>query len=224
MSGLVSSRPLRILCLHGYTQTAESFSKVLGLGLQPHIRELAELVFVDAPHAAREPAGGCAWWHPELISKGWVYHGWDETLEFLVGFESTQGPFQGLLGFSQGAAVTSALAAHLGVPGKPAAVDFRFGIMAGGFAFRGRGSSSLFRHRPLRVPSLHMYGQRDKLVLPSSSEELARLFESPTVHAHPGGHSFPQTRPSVDAVAEFLRAQASVDTRGPSPPPTTTTV
>ncbi|KAG8464790.1 hypothetical protein KFE25_010158 [Diacronema lutheri] len=202
---------LRVLCLHGYTQDAERFSRVLSLGLRPHVRDVAELVFVDAPHAARDPAGGRAWWHPELVSSGasksWAYGGWEETLDFLRDVDRARGPFEGLLGFSQGAAVASSLAAHLTSPSAKPSVSFRFAILAGGFAYRGQGAGALFRHKPLRMPSLHLYGERDKLVKPTSSEELARLFDSPTVHIHPGGHSFPQTQPSLDIVAEFLRAQ-----------------
>ena len=42
-------RPLRILCLHGFRQTANSFAGRLH-ALRKRLRGVAELVFVDAPH------------------------------------------------------------------------------------------------------------------------------------------------------------------------------
>jgi predicted esterase len=205
--------PLRVLCLHGYTQTAKSFQKVLSLTFLPQTSHLASFVFVDAPHAAREARGGRTWWHPEQVqsetgsSRRWLYTGWEASVEYIRQIAARQGPFDGILGFSQGACVTAALAAEATRPESDPAVRFKFGVMVGGFSYRGQGAGALFKHRPLRMPSLHVYGARDKIVKPTSSAELARLFDAPSVHEHSGGHAFPQTRPSVEAFADFLRTQ-----------------
>lgn len=206
----------RILALHGYTQTAESFRRVLSLSFLPRLSHLVDCVFIDAPHHTKEALGGGCWWHPSQNeqpegsgSKRWVYDGWEQSLELLRHVDVTQGPFDGVLGFSQGACVTSALAAQHSHPDGTPAVRFGFGIMVGGFAYRGQGAGPLFRHRPLRTPSLHVYGKRDKIVSPKSSEDLASLFDSPAVHAHTGGHAFPQTDASLEFFAEFIRAQGT---------------
>jgi pimeloyl-ACP methyl ester carboxylesterase len=205
----------KILALHGYNQNANTFRRVLSLSFLPRISHLAECVFIDAPHRTKEALGGGCWWHPSHSepeaggSKRWVYDGWEQSLELLRHVDATQGPFDGVLGFSQGACATSALAAQHSQPDSSPAVQFGFAIMVGGFAYRGQGAGPLFRHRPLRMRSLHVYGQRDKIVNPKSSDELASLFDSPAVHSHTGGHAFPQTDASIAVFADFIRAQSS---------------
>lgn len=205
--------PLRILALHGYTQTAERFRRVLSLGFLPRLAHLAEFVFVDAPH--QYALGGACWWHPSQSEpeggggQRWVYNGWERSLEHLRHADATQGPFDGVLGFSQGACVASALAAQHSRPdGAPPAVRFGFAIMVGGFAYRGQGAGPLFRHRPLRMPSLHVYGARDKIVSARASADLASLFDAPVSYEHTGGHAFPQTDASIEVFAEFIRSRA----------------
>ena len=82
-------------------------------GLEP----LAEFVCVDAPSLA---TGDFGWWHavssdgndPKHAGVGQStmrYEGWSKTENWLVSLFVQSAPFDGVFGFSQGAALTSLL-------------------------------------------------------------------------------------------------------------------
>ncbi|KAG0232018.1 hypothetical protein BGW42_008529 [Actinomortierella wolfii] len=100
--------PLRILCLHGYTQVA-----------------IGEKVYITAPHVVPIPTPSSIEEREqqqqedddvnrEPESFGWwtrgpnnAYVGFDESLSLIAKTLDDQGPFDGILGFSQGAAMAS---------------------------------------------------------------------------------------------------------------------
>lgn len=146
---------MRILCLHGFTQSGALFrtkTRALEKALQKrfpaapkpgslpsypggvefvyptgHVRvQHARFPSDDDDHGdaeAREEAWG--WWlhrearpgtaMPSRLLPGQEYHldGLDESIENLKGFMREQGPFAGVLGFSQGAALAVMLACLL---------------------------------------------------------------------------------------------------------------
>ncbi|KAF9432726.1 Ovarian cancer-associated protein 2 [Entomortierella beljakovae] len=114
---------LRILCLHGYTQNALSFTKKTS-AFRKSLKGIADLVYVTAPHIVPIPTLGtpeerendeledagpedesCGWWtsSPEKPQM----KGFDESLSSLREVLETQGPFDGIMGFSQGASMAS---------------------------------------------------------------------------------------------------------------------
>lgn len=70
------------------------------------------------------------------------------------------GPFDGLLGFSQGAAVAAFVCA-LGQAGDLRFPLPRFIILISGFCPRGLGLKEPIMHNPLSLPSLHVFGDTD---------------------------------------------------------------
>merc|ERR1712107_431722 len=72
---------------------------------------VADLVCVDAPHAQ---GGGFSWWYLPAGERSFttpVFKGWDETVSYVQKAWTEQGPFDGILGFSQGAILIAALVA-----------------------------------------------------------------------------------------------------------------
>lgn len=138
-----------------------------------------EFVCVDAPSLAR---GDFGWWHQGFA-------GWEESRDWVAGLLAEE-EFDGVFGFSQGAALAGLLCAALDPP--PG-----FAIMAGGFTSPFERHAYLFR-RKLPVPSAHIIGKTDRIVPPAASLLLADRFEQPQVIEHAGGHVVPSD-PAVAA-------------------------
>ena len=114
----------RVLCLHGYAQSAAFFRQRTGAFRKALKSEVGEFTFVDGTHpstaafVAGESADGdrgekLGWWNvaepdsrPAISS---AYVGVEESLEHLENVCKTQGPFDGVLGFSQGATLAALL-------------------------------------------------------------------------------------------------------------------
>lgn len=105
---------LRFLCLHGYHQNANGFKAKIG-SFRKSVQKYAEFVFVSAPHVAPPRNAGDA---PSEEQRAWWFNkddgtfsgknrsgpaiGFDESVALVERVWQEQGPFQGLLGFSQG--------------------------------------------------------------------------------------------------------------------------
>lgn len=121
---------LKFLCLHGYRQNAESFKSKIG-SFRKHVGKYADFVFINAPHVAPAQSANSSS-RVQQDQRSWWFNKEDGTFSgvhksaHLIGFEESvkmveqvwreQGPFQGLLGFSQGACFVGLLCS-LGVRG-----------------------------------------------------------------------------------------------------------
>lgn len=113
---------LRFLCLHGYRQNGDSFKAKIG-SFRKSIARYAEFVFVSAPHvapsdeAAQASSAGCppnrtaelSWWFNKADgtfagkNRSGPADGFEESVKLVENvWKGPQGPFHGLLGFSQG--------------------------------------------------------------------------------------------------------------------------
>jgi pimeloyl-ACP methyl ester carboxylesterase len=180
---------LRVLCLHGYHGDAE----ILRRQMAPLASSISgvEFVYVDAPSLA---AGDFGWWHTPA-------RGWDRTREWALDIFATQPRFDGVFGFSQGAACTGLLAGIGQEPGTT--IRFDFAVMVGGFKNDAPQHADLYR-RMFTVPSLHIIGHADGVIPPNESEALVEQFDNPIVLYHAGGHVVPADRPIVGGVTKFL--------------------
>ena len=105
---ITSSNKRKILCLHGGRQSTASFRVVL----TDLINELSEFefVFAETPEEdyvwIRDPPGGKG--QPTTDPK-WVY----KSITYLNDFVKEQGPFYGILGYSQGSVIAVVYLAYL---------------------------------------------------------------------------------------------------------------
>ncbi|CAM4665416.1 unnamed protein product [Lepidochelys olivacea] len=189
MSG---GKPLRLLGLHGYGQNQRSFHARTG-ALRKALRGRAELVTDADPRC---------WWFPRpregalgAREEAAPCQGLEESLEAVAGAFAAHGPFDGLLGFSQGAALVARVCA-LKQRGD-ARFPFQFAVLVAGFESSGD-------REPIAVPSLHVLGDADRVIPPARSRELAARFVDPAVLTHPGGHFVPASAPQKRAYLEFL--------------------
>lgn len=211
-----TARRLRILCLHGYHGSAGALRSQMG-SLVAELEPLAELVFVDAPSLA---AGSFGWWHavtderapasddPGIHGPRRHYQGWTRTRDAIVARFATEGPFDGVFGFSQGAALTGLLVGLRAASGPATAerpLRFDFAMMVGGFPSSDPELARLYaRSDSYSLPSLHVLGRTDGVVPGDDSRALAARFASPVLVEHAGGHVIPSEARARAAIRAFL--------------------
>jgi uncharacterized protein (DUF924 family)/Ran GTPase-activating protein (RanGAP) involved in mRNA processing and transport/predicted esterase len=192
----------RILALHGLRQSGEAF-RTRARKLRHALVDVADLVFVTAPHrhagAPAERPFERAWWNASADHAD--YEGFAESVALLEAVVREQGPFDGVLGFSQGGALAAILAAMQPHP----AFAFRFAVCISAFPSRARGHEFHTLPGGVRVPSLHVLGLRDEMVDPERSRRLFEAFDpgSATLLTHPGGHFSPGSWP-LDEIRAFV--------------------
>ena len=208
-------RKLRILCLHGYRGNARTL-QIQMRPLTQGLESLAEFVFVDAPALA---TGNFGWWHAvsnddDSKSAGVGqptirYEGWSETKAWLVSLFQQSAPFDGVFGFSQGAALTALLVGLRSPCEAEDRISFDFAMMVGGFASNDGSHAYLYQRRSeYGLPSVHIAGTSDFVVPSSQSDRLASLFGNPLMLRHSGGHVVPGDPHLRNSVAAFLQERA----------------
>uniref|UniRef100_A0A5F8A5T7 Esterase OVCA2 n=1 Tax=Macaca mulatta TaxID=9544 RepID=A0A5F8A5T7_MACMU len=150
------------------------------------------------------------WWFSEqeadvfsALEEPAVCRGLEESLGMVAQALSRLGPFDGLLGFSQGAALAAFICA-LGQAGDPRFPLPRFIILVSGFCPRGLGFKESILQRPLSLPSLHVFGDTDKVIPSPESMQLASRFPGAITLTHSGGHFIPAAAAQRQAYLKFL--------------------
>ena len=208
---------LRVLVFHGFRQSDVIFKGKTG-ALRQRLRRSVDFTYICAPNPYSvgesehdDKDTSCrveeyAWWRAN--DDGSVYHGVEETLTHIRRvLRDAPVPFDGFLGFSQGAVVVSVLAA---MRGTSADVDrliernCRFVWLVGGLPPRAPSLQSLFPADGIALPSLHVIGQGDKMIPADLQRRLAGMYQSPVIHCHSGGHFVPATAADATAYASFL--------------------
>jgi len=137
-----------------------------------------------------------AWWHTVT---DWlttpVYPGVEESIAVIDKFIKENGPFDGLLGFSQGAVMAAVLS-------NTNQFNFKFVIICA--AFVPSLTSFSVGDQFNTVPSLHLYGRNDTLVSPSYSKKLSTMFHDCISFEHKGGHFVPTDSDSKKIFREFF--------------------
>lgn len=133
--------------------------------------------------------------------------GWDTSWDFLQNVFKTLGPFDGVLGFSQGAAVAAALCPFRHLSPTTGSVNFKFVVLCSGFP------SPIPLHKEVMVgdsgidcPSLHIFGGRDRQIDMDKSEQLVKLFrrDECTVVKHSFGHIIPTKPEFIQQYVNFF--------------------
>ncbi|KAL1563599.1 esterase OVCA2-like isoform X1 [Salvia divinorum] len=200
----------KILCLHGF-RTSGSFLKMQISKWDPSIFAHFDLDFPDGIY----PAGGKSeiegifpppyfeWFQFSKDFSGQT--NLEACIDYLCNYITTNGPFHGLLGFSQGAALSAILLAYQ-AQGKilkqhPPITLF---VSISGSKFKDPTISEVAYKDLIKVRSVHFVGERDWQKLPS--EELAAAFDHPLIVRHPQGHTVPRLdEEAVEKVSSWIR-------------------
>ncbi|RWS02840.1 hypothetical protein B4U79_07091 [Dinothrombium tinctorium] len=196
---------LKILCLHGYRQNANSFRQKTG-GFRKMLKNHAEFVFIDAPHSV--PIGdqnpeGCdefkSWWFSEQDPNAFYSK---KHSSICIGFEeSLKGPFDGLLGFSQGGAMVALIAAL--IQQQKFDHKFKFTILFAAFQSENTAHEKLYT-QAIEIPTLFVIGQSDTVIPKELSEKLVSCFPYAEIIYHIGGHCVPSSSSNKKQFIDFL--------------------
>ncbi|XP_037126218.1 esterase OVCA2 [Syngnathus acus] len=209
--------PVRVLCVHGYRQNGASFREKTG-ALRKLLKNKAELVYVNAPHLLVQGEEGDGtdgnryargWWFSDPVARTFSAQqpcergaGLDESVAALRQAVRRDGPFDGVLGFSQGAALVAMLCALQESNAEPD-FAFRFAILVA--AFRSACAQHLgFYSSPLQMPSMHVFGLEDGVIPADMSRDLLSVFREPYVLTHTGGHFVPAASAHKQSYQNFL--------------------
>ena len=191
--------PCNVLCLHGYGMNATNFEHYM----RHAAAALPEVIFhfIDGPSHVDTAPDACCWWTANKDEdRKWVYDGVEAALERVRQAEadiiaSTGEGFSGVLGFSQGAALASLIAALHGKDRTASPIpSLRFAVLLSGFIFRDTksGYAGLFsRERPIDLPSLHVFSDEDGVVPSGVSRALSGMFRQAEQLEHTAGHRIP---------------------------------
>ncbi|PIN05816.1 Phospholipase/carboxyhydrolase [Handroanthus impetiginosus] len=196
---------MRILCLHGF-RTSGSFLKKQLSKWDPSILAHFDMDFPDGIY----PAGGKSdiegifpppyfeWFQ---FNKDFTeYTNLEQCISYLCDYIIKNGPFDGFLGFSQGATLSALL---LGYQAQGKILNehppMKLFVSISGSKFRDPSICDVAYKDPIRAKSVHFIGDKDWLKVPS--EELATAFENPLIIRHPQGHTVP--RLDEDAVQKL---------------------
>eukprot|EP01129_Flabellula_baltica_P009875 TRINITY_DN4108_c0_g1_i1.p1 TRINITY_DN4108_c0_g1~~TRINITY_DN4108_c0_g1_i1.p1 ORF type:complete len:207 (+),score=36.18 TRINITY_DN4108_c0_g1_i1:241-861(+) len=199
---------MRVLCLHGYHQSGSLLQKKTGAFRKIVKQSCKDFHFIDAPmnHSVNDDGVPTFKWYE--IPEGEVhfqspnYIGWEDSIDYLRTVFQEQGPFDGVLGFSQGGIILSTLCGL-----RDDIFDFKFAIIASACPVVPEETRALYNNIPSDFPMLFMYGERDDLIIPERSEQLLELLpnkENITVYKHKGGHYIPTTSDSKVVYRKFF--------------------
>ena len=170
-----TGRPLKILALHGRGSNNDITAIQLS-SLEIPTRCVADLL--SAPHSSSPQSDVF-----HMLSNR-EFHEWghdEKALKGVLAYIERYGPYDGLYGFSQGAAVVTALSKPGVAEGFGSKRTWRFVICACGVPPPGDGTVDL--------PSPQISGARDPFR--SASKALAGVYDDPVLLEHAGGHELP---------------------------------
>ncbi|KAF0682752.1 Aste57867_25155 [Aphanomyces stellatus] len=174
-----------------------------------HIQRMSEMSEAESEEL-KQSVAQFAWWNFERKpdSDSYSYIGIEHALDYLDNIVRTQGPFDGVFGFSQGGICAAYMLA------RQAQGDTRFNFSFGVFSAAALMTDSKYKievDTPLSMPSLHIMGEQDELISIEKSRLLAAQFTNPTLLPHPGGHYIPTQKEPRTVWKTFFEEQVKVN-------------
>jgi len=221
----IQTKKLRVLMLHGYLQNGDIFMKKSG-AFRKIVQTQMDCIYVTSPNPVQESGKKVEptddqneeeqkegpmfmWWNADAAD-WWLikhYFGATESIEFIKTVFRNQGPFDGILGFSQGAVLATILCSlRTEFPTEENPISFRFAILVGGFCPSADPYKDLLMNSKENMcPTVHCYGKNDPRVDPELSKKLVEYFPSAIVIEHDGGHYIPTNSAAKETFRSFLK-------------------
>ncbi|OHW98870.1 dihydrofolate reductase [Colletotrichum incanum] len=219
--------PHRILMLHALAKAFPGVELIYPTApIALSANDLPSRDEAPPPPSVPAPVDCWAWWRAREPHGEYV--GLEQSLEYISDLLRREGPFDGIVGFSQGAAAAAMVAAlletgrreafadahaanrdSLSLPTAVAQLDhppLRFAVCYSGFSSEHQ-LYVAFYTPSIATPSLHFIGSLDTVVEESWTQELVARCESGTasVALHPGGHFVPTGKRETAVVIDFIR-------------------
>ncbi|EFJ24734.1 hypothetical protein SELMODRAFT_271081 [Selaginella moellendorffii] len=168
------------------------------------VMDLLKLSYLDAPFPAEGPSTVQGFFEPPFYE--WYrtnndfteFYQVEECISYISDYMKSHGPFDGLMGFSQGAFLAGQLAGYQRLKEDLLPTPIKFVILIGG-GMSGYKPMSAAYDTPIKCPSLHTIGRKD--FNRPAGETLVTKFENPVILRHPHGHRVPEL--DNDSIAEF---------------------
>jgi hypothetical protein len=243
--------PLKVLMLHGYTQNGQLFrakTRVLEKRLQKAFPSVSlsyptaqiQLSAKDVPGFDGNPTESLeayGWWRRRDGSDPPEYVGVEDAFDEIAKVLKAEGPFDGVIGFSQGACFAAMVASLLegesrrqafkdaqarskeaiAYPKSFAELDhppLKFGIAYSGFIAPGDRYKAIY-NPTISTPLCHFIGSLDSVVEEERTQMLVDAAGGPDrtfVVTHYGGHFVPTSKQYLDAAASFIQEQMNPKT------------
>ncbi|KAM0873394.1 hypothetical protein ACQ4PT_038101 [Festuca glaucescens] len=170
-----------------------------------------DLVFPDAPFPAEGNSDVDGIFDPPYyewfqFDKGFTeYRNLDKCFDYIEELMIKEGPFDGLMGFSQGSVLSAAL---VGLQQQGLALTrvpkIKFLVIISGARFRSQTVAEKPYASKIKIPSLHFLGDND--FLKNDGEKLIESFVDPYIVRHPKGHTVPRLvdEKSLEVMSCFL--------------------
>ncbi|KAK3211210.1 hypothetical protein Dsin_015916 [Dipteronia sinensis] len=210
---LIQKKP-RILCLHGFRTSGAILKKQIGKWPETLLHNL-DLHFLDAPFPANGKSDVEGFFDPPYFewyrsNKDFTeYINFEESIAYIEDYMVMHGPFDGLLGFSQGAFISAAVPSMQAEGVVLTKVEkIKFVVIISGAKFGGIniGQPKLAANAfssPIHCPSIHFIGEAD--FLKEGGIDLMQSFVNPVVIHHPRGHTVPKLdEKSLQTMVSFI--------------------
>ncbi|ODV58701.1 alpha/beta hydrolase [Ascoidea rubescens DSM 1968] len=212
----------RILCLHGFAQTGKIFAEKSS-GIRKLLKKKNyETIYIDAPIKLKinelpftpttipeDENFGFAWYR---LNEGKI----EDSINLINKTFQEKGPFDGIIGFSQGAALAFVFANlfHSKFP------SLKFIMMFSSYSFYdddylSKLDPNLYRDlylQKLGLRSMHIYGKNDNVIKSQLSIKLANNYcekGTATLFEQPGGHFIPNSKPLCRGWIEWIEESMS---------------
>ncbi|KAG5886373.1 hypothetical protein JTB14_034906 [Gonioctena quinquepunctata] len=222
------SQKVKVLAIHGYRQNAETFKAKTG-SFRKILHKWTQFTYITAPHKVilvddrndiEKTEGPDIGQSKDEEQYGWFFNrddksfrgirkggpaiGFEESIKVIEDVYEREGPFDGILGFSQGACFVGLLC-DLQQRGLTK-FNFSFAVLASGFKSGSLPHLKYYSDR-INLPSLHIFGENDQIIPTEMSEALSNCFEEPIIVKHPGGHYLPATAAQKHEYQKFFKIQ-----------------
>ncbi|KAM0952565.1 putative serine hydrolase FSH, alpha/Beta hydrolase [Dioscorea sansibarensis] len=203
-------RKPRVLCLHGFRTSGEIMEKQLLGKWPPEVTSRFDFCFPDGPWPATGKSEVEALFPPPYYE--WyqynkdftVYNRLDECLVYIEDLLIKHGPFDGILGFSQGSILAAAVTA-MQIKGTSSKKfpKVKFVVTMSGARFTVPEVAERIYPDKITCPSVQFLGDID--FLKGEGELLAQTFVDPVIIHHPKGHTIPRLdEESVKTMLTFI--------------------
>ncbi|TMW83388.1 hypothetical protein EJD97_001875 [Solanum chilense] len=187
----------RFLCLHGFRTSGKILKKQIFDKWPIEVVDKLDLVFVDAPFPSQGKSEVEGIFDPpyyewyQFNKESNEYENFDKCLDYIQECMIKHGPFDGLLGFSQGAILSGALPGlqDKGV-GLTKVRKIKYVIVIGGAKMQIKSLAEKAYSPAITCPSVHFLGEKD--FLKPYGMELLESYVDPVVIHHPKGHTIPR--------------------------------
>ncbi|XP_047136960.1 esterase OVCA2 isoform X2 [Hydra vulgaris] len=180
-----SKGKLKVLVIHGYRQCAKTSREKSG-SLRKLLKKYIDFVYITAPNKI-----------PSSIDEeyGWWFSKEDMSFNALENSHIDNGHQISV------DHITNAFKEHGSFDGFP--FKIKFAILCAGFKSRSL-PHQCYYSKKISCPSLHIYGDSDRVIPKEMSIELQNCFQTFSVIIHSGGHYIPATSKERKDYENFL--------------------